>query len=339
MQIPAQRIRIDSEALSELKELIETGELAYGKYVGAFEKQWAQMCGRKYAIALNSCTSSLEVALRALNLPKDKFVLLPANTYGATLQAVWNAGLKPRLQDCEPDLNMSMDNIDWKDISAVIMVYIGGNVPERMGDFVWQCKWRNIPLIIDAAHAHGSNIRNYGDILCYSFYATKLITTFGEGGAIVTDLEHVDNFARRYRHHGRISSGMTWDHVGPGANMCMTEAQAVVGLHEIARLDKYIRVRKKVARVYAGKWEPIFNDGNYYKYIIPFTPKALKVHPDITLPSPVYPKPLHRHGFWKGDKNFPNADFYCLNHTCLPIYNDMTEDEAKHVLENVGEAA
>jgi dTDP-4-amino-4,6-dideoxygalactose transaminase len=337
VNIPAQRIRVDKNAIAALRELLETGDMAYGKYVKEFEHRWAQRCYRQHCVTTNSCTSALEIAIRALNVPLHKEILLPANTYGATLQAVWNSGHGAILQDIEPDLNMSM-KIDWSlNIGAVVMVYIGGNVPKRMDELNKQCIEHNVPLIIDAAHAHGVySATSWGEVVCFSFYATKLITTFGEGGCLVTNREDIAEYARRYRHHGRVSEGMQWDHVQEGANMCMTEAQAVVGLFEMEKLDDYIWRRKAVAKVYADKFQPVFENGNYYKYIV--IGKPSKVHESITLPSPVYPRPLHQHGFWKDGGSFPMAEKYCPGHFCLPIYNDMTADEAEYVLDNVGEA-
>lgn len=339
MIIPAQRIRIhdSGETAGRLYELMHNGQLSYGKHVRTFERKWAEVCEAKHAVATNSCTSALEIAIRALRIPKNKAIAMPANTYGATPQAAWNAGHNNiELVDILPDLCMDIDRLPWyADLGAVVFVPIGGNVPERLKTLSDRCNEAGIPLIIDAAHAHGvPEATSYGDVQCFSFYSTKLITTFGEGGALVTNNQKVADYARRYRHHGRVSEGMDWDHVQRGANMCMTEAQAVVGIGQVEQLDKILQTRQRIAKIYNEKFTPVFENGNYYKYIIHGRPYVK--NRDITLPSPVYPKPLHKHTFWPDTTlSLPMSEKYCPGHFCLPIYNDMIEAEAEFVLHNV----
>jgi len=340
MIIPPQRISIDYESVAtKLQEICSNGQLTHGKYIERFESEWARFCGKKYCVTTNSCTSALEIAIRAMNIPKGKKIIVPTNTYGATVQACWNAGYQVELVDVQADLNMDIDKIPWSDdIGLVLMVFIGGNVPERIGELCTEAYDRGIPIITDSAHAHGSKGNtDYSDISCYSFFATKLITTFGEGGCLVTDDEECADFARRYRHHGRESDGMLWNHRHDGANMCMTEAQAIVGLDQLNNIHKFIATRYKVAEIYNEKFTPIFENGNYYKYIVPG--RGVVKNRDITLSSPVYSKPIHQHSFWpvisKADPKYPVADDVCKNHFCLPIFNDMTIEEAKFCRDNV----
>ena len=339
MRIPAQRITVDYQAVQDkVMEVCESGELTHGKYIKRFEEEFARYRGKSHCVTTNSCTSALEIAIRALRIPRGSKILIPANTYGATLQACWNAGYEVELVDVKQDLNMDIDKITWTDdIGLVIPVFIGGNVPGRFRDLMIEAYDRGIPVLSDSAHAHGVRESvNYSEVSCFSFFATKLMTTFGEGGCLVTDDADIAEYARRYRHHGRESDGMHWEHVGGGANMCMTEVQAICGLDQLKKLDDYITNREMIAKVYNTKFEPVFDNGNWYKYIVRGRPKVNSC--DITLPSNVYPKPLHEHPFWPISYHkspFPIAEEVCRGHFCLPIYNDMTVDEAQFVVDNV----
>ncbi len=318
------------------KVLFETGQLVHGEYTKHLENVWADFCGRKHAVAMNSCTTALEVAVRALGIPKENGVIVvPTNTYGATAMACQNAGYEIRLVDIEEDLMMDIHKIDWDNVAGVVFVAIGGNVPPRVHNLEELCEINGVPLIIDAAHAHGSlDATTYGDAWCFSFYATKLMT-MGEGGMLVTDDGTVDDFARLYRRCGKSLEGMEWEHVFTGSKFTLTEVQAVIGLSQMWRIMEYMGNRDSVAKIYNEKFDPIYYPGgNYYKYIVRGKP-ILKVK-DITLPSPVYAKPLHQHMFIDSyEGTFPVAEKVCPDHFCLNIFNNMSIEEAEYVRNNV----
>ena len=341
MNIEAQRCMLhpgdEKWVMENIREILfETGQLVHGEYTKHLEHLWADFCGRKYAVAMNSCTTALEVAVRASNIPEGKLIVVPTNTYGATAMACQNAGYKIRLVDIEEDLMMDIHKIDWENVGGVVFVAIAGNVPPRIQELEEMCTEHQVPLIMDCAHAHGNfDATEYGDVWCFSFYATKPMT-MGEGGMLVTDDSMVDEFARLYCRCGKKLKGMEWEHLFTGSKFTLTEVQAVIGISQMWRIMEYIGNKDSIAKIYNEKFDPIYYPGgNYYKYIIRGRPK-LKVK-DITLPSPVYAKPLHEHMFiqeYEGD--FPVAERVCKDHFCLPIYNhSMTEDEIQYVVDNV----
>ena len=341
MKIPAQKCMLHPDdrpwVMANIGHvLFDTGILVHGRYTKTFEDLWASMCGKKHGISLNSCTTSIETALKGLNIPKYKDIVVPVNTYGATAMACQNAGFDIQLVDIEEDLMLDIDKINWQNLGGVIFVTIGGNSPVRLWKLSELCKEHDIPLILDNAHAHGTvDATEYGDAFCYSFYATKPLG-IGEGGMIVTDNEDLNEFARLYRRCGKDLKGMEWDHIMTGSKYTMTEVQAIIGIAQARRLTDYLKNRKAIAKIYNEKFDPIYcMGGNHYKYIVRGRPK-LKVK-DITLPSPVYSKPLHQHTFigsWGG--TFSVAERVCPDHFCLPIYNwGMTEEEIHYVMDNV----
>ena len=333
MVFPKQRIRLPKEdqltIISEWLKIAESGQYAYGPWVDRFEKAWAGVCGTRYAIATGSGTQALEMMVRALRL-RGKRVAIPANTYIATAQAILHAGASVAMVDVDHDLMLNPDSLPKTQdaIDAIMVVHIGGNISDRLGEVKEYCSSRNIPLLEDAAHAHGVG-GHLGKAAAFSFFPTKLITVGGEGGMLTTDDPSVAEFAYRFRHHGREkqSHDTMSDVVLPGHNYCLDEMRALVGWTQVQRLRQYIEVRAKVAEVYR-EWCGLIESEttNFYK-ILTYDPPTI---PDDLLPSKVYARPIHLEpmfGYREG--MYPMAEKLCRAHHALPVYNDMTVEEAE----------
>lgn len=338
---PKQRIRIpfdDMEfAVDRWKEMCESGAFAYGEWVAKFESAWAAVTGKRHCIATGSCTQALEILVRAHRL-RGRRVAVPANTYVATAQAVLHAGAFVALTDVGDDLMLDPAKLPKAPgaVDAVLAVHIGGNVSRGLPAIADYCAERNIPLLEDCAHAHGSTGEGFGSGggAAYSFYPTKLLTVGGEGGALVTDSDEVAQYARRFRHHGRTEPGHDRmpEVVMPGHNFCMDEFRALVGWTQIRRLEQYVAARRAAARVYRESFDLVESPGtNHYK-ILTFDP----VRGADWLPSKVYATPLHREpmfGFPAG--MFPGAERVCAEHRALPVYNDIGEEEVEAICRNL----
>ena len=334
----------------EIENLFNTGMFAYGHNVKLFEQKFAKFCGRKYGIAMGSCTQAIEVAFRAIFGDRRIKVALPANTYMASANAIINAGHTVQLVDVDDDMMMSLDGLKnvIDGVGAVMLVHIGGNIAARSMEIRQLCDARGIPLIEDAAHAHGSthpirsNIKAgmVGHVSAFSFYPTKIMTVGGEGGMLLCDEDFIKKFARAYRHHGRLNPKKGEDpqiyaHVQSGSNYCMDEIRAIIGMAQLKRLPEFIKNRCHIAYIYHSKFQSTDNSGsNYYKFI---TMDKIKVKsPDITLSGPVYRVPLHLHPYmFEGPGKYPKAEEVCFKHNCLPVYNDMTAEEARFVMDNI----
>lgn len=354
IKIPPQRIRIPTadrkKIHCEIEKLFNTGMFAYGHNVKLFEQQFAKFCGRKYAVAMNSCTTALEVAFRSIYPNNRITVAVPTNTYMASANAVINAGHTVKLVDCDDDMNMSVDDLKKviDQVQAVLLVHIGGNISERSLEIRELCESRGMPLYEDAAHAHGSthpydtNLKagNIGHISCFSFYPTKMMTVGGEGGMMLTDERRIAELARFYRHHGRMNpkkDKFNYTHIQAGSNFCMDEIRAIIGLTQLKRLPEFIANRHEIAKIYIKKFPSLTTvrfAGNCYKFIIMDKIKVLS--PDVSLSGPVYRVPLHLQPYlFEGPGKYPKAEDLCFRHNCLPIYNDMTVEEAKFVVDNI----
>jgi dTDP-4-amino-4,6-dideoxygalactose transaminase len=318
--------------------LARSGKWAYGKWTKKFEEAFAAVCGTRYAVAMGSGTQALEVMVRALRL-RGKRIAIPVNGYIAHAQAVLHAGAFVHFVDVTDDLMLDPKKLPKTDdaVDAVLTVHIGGNISGNLGAIQDYCKARNLPLLEDAAHAHGSTSSfgkagAIGHAAGFSFFPTKILTVAGEGGMLTTSDPEVATFAQRFRHHGRENPGHddpNVRHVIQGHNYSIDEVRSLMGWLQVNRLREFIEARRQVAAVYREKFPLIETEGtNFYKCIVPDKVKA-----PFDLPGKVYGVPCHLQpafGYKKG--MFPVAEAVCANHSCLPIYNSMTEEEARAIV-------
>lgn len=361
-KIPAAKIQFlpeDRTWIAErVAEVLSTGQLTLGKYGKQFEEAFAQFCGCRHAVAVNSGTSALEIILRALGV-EGKDVLVPTNTFFATAAAVVHAGGNPVLVDMDPESFAVRPEDVEKNITGktagIIVVHIGGIVSKRINDLQGLCRKKGIWMVEDAAHAHGSSYKGvkagaFGVAGSFSFYPTKVMTS-AEGGMIVTNDDKIAEEARIYRDQGKASFTQN-AHVRMGYNWRMSEPHAIIGLKHLERLPAMISDRQKIARIYDGGLKDLHNlvslsvpgggECNYYKYIaVPGElkdRKALKTllreKYGVSLSGEVYEDPLHKQPVFERYASGPLvvSEDYCARHICLPVFSGMAEDEAKWVV-------
>ncbi len=352
--------------LSDVKKILISGMLTLGDYTKRFETEFAKLCNVNRAIAVNSGTSALEIAFRAAGLKKGEEVLVPTNTFSATAAAVIFAGGKPVLTDIDAKtLCIDVENVLkylTSKTRAVIPVHIGGLICPEIGAIKEICEDHNCVLIEDAAHAQGSKIDNemagtFGDAGCFSFYPTKVITT-GEGGVITTNKEDLANEAVVLRDQGKesFSSNLI---IELGYNWRMSEISAAVGLTQLKRLSEFIKHRNMIAEYYYEKLSgmsgiktlkvPKNIASNHYKYI---TFLSHEINRDkfkqklrekgVSCSGEVYWPPLHMQPIYKRllgvkEGDFPQSEDACRRMVCLPMYSQMTLDEAEYVVNRIEE--
>lgn len=343
---------------STLGNILKNGQyLTMGEFGEWFERDFALYAKQPYSIAVSNGTSALEIILKTIGIDGGK-VIVPTNTFGATIIPILRAGGIPVFADCTSDLTLCPEDVARKisgDVKAVITVHIGGLISPHTLELQKICAENNIPLIEDAAHAVGSSLNgqkagSFGVAAAFSFFATKLLTC-GEGGMIVTNDENIDRNARLLRNHAKVLKNRM---VEEGYNWRLTEVQSLMGIRQLARLDEFILRRNHIAHIYDSILEsledvrilyPPKNVGhNRYKYILiletgsPQNVEAMLMERyDIPLGGYVYEEPCHKQpAFIKFDKSdCPVAEKLCSSHICLPIYQEMTDPEAKYVAESV----
>src|SRR5437879_1601498 len=280
--IPIARPILGEDEVAAVREVLASGMLAQGPKVEAFEKAFAKDLGRKHAISVTNGTAALHVALLAHGIGPGQEVVIPPLTFFATASMVLLCGAKPVFVDIDRS-SYNMDpakvaSVITRKTAAVMPVHLYGQTVE-MDPTLTAARDCGIPVIADAAQAHGAEYHgkkagNLGDTACFSFYATKNMTT-GEGGMIVTDNDEMADKARLLRDHGQASK---YQHVLVGYNYRMTEIAAAIGLVQLKKLDGWVKQRRANADALTKGLEGIEglvppSEGNwmvhsYYQYIV-----------------------------------------------------------------------
>ena len=225
-----------------LKKIIFSGKFVSGKTVEIFEKDFAKFIGTKYAICMNSGTAALHAALSSINLKPNDEVIVPAMSFISTATAVLHQRCKPIF--CDVNLNnycMSPDSFKEKitnKTKAVIPVHFAGSSCD-MNKISRIAKQNNIKVIEDCSQAHGTKyfgktVGNFGEVSCFSFYATKHMTT-GEGGILCTNQKKIYKYCKSFRNHGMIDRDT---HKFLGYNYRMGELNAAIGIVQLKKLKR-----------------------------------------------------------------------------------------------------
>lgn len=364
MRVPPAKIHIPDEdrreILAAIDECLASGQLTLGRHGAAFEAAFAQTAGTTRAIATSSGTSALEIIFRAIGVAGGE-VIVPTNTFFATPAAVLHAGATVRFAECDAETySVDVDHVRaliGPKTRAVVVVHIGGIITPRIKELQSLCAEAGIPLIEDAAHAHGSTFDgkpagSFGLAAAFSFYPTKVITA-GEGGMIATSDSHVDAEARIYRDQGK--AGFTSNlHTLLGNNWRLSEPHAIIGNSQLKRLPEFIAARRRIASIYDQRLadtgieplrEPAGVMSNYYKYIAMPPPgidrstlkKKLREDYDVGLSGEVYEAPCHLQPVFASltHEKLPVAERLCANHICLPVSAVMADADAEYVVESL----
>ncbi len=347
-----------AQILAMIDEALRSGQLTLGPIGARLEAEFAERHGAEHAVAVASGTSAIEIVLRTIGV-EGREVVVPANTFHATAAAVLAAGATPRFADCDPS-TMSIDvesasRLIGPNTAAVIVVHIGGYVAPSVLDLAAACDAGGVPLVEDAAHAHGASLDgrsagSFGVAGTFSFYPTKVMAG-GEGGMIACADGRIADEARIYRDQGK-SSFLTNLHTRLGSNWRMSEPHAAIALTQLRRLDEFIAKRAAIAAVYDAAMSvvgltPVSISSravtNRYKYIARLPPgvdrlvlkKRLREEWDVALSGEVYEVPLHRQPVFEPwcTESLPGADEACARHVCLPVSAVMTTGQAHYVVE------
>lgn len=241
LRVPVASPQVGEQEIEAVSDVIRSGKYISGKRVEEFERLWAGYVGVDHVVAVNSGTAALHAALMALDVGPGDEVIVPALTFFSTVSAVMHQNAVPVFAD----ISVSNFSIDPADVDkritartrAVIAVHYFGHVTE-MNDLKAVCARRGVPIVEDAAQAHGSTyhgarVGGLSELGAFSFFATKHMTT-GEGGAVTTNNAEWADKMRKFRGHG-MSDRDTHEFLG--YNYRMTEMAAAIGKIQIQRLD------------------------------------------------------------------------------------------------------
>jgi len=255
----------DRNDIKAVEKVIKSGWFTQGPCVEKFEKIFAEYIGVKYAIALNSCTAALHLAIKSIGIKPGDEVIVPSLSFVATASCVLFEGGRPIFAEIDPEtLNIDPEDIEKKINSrtkAIIPVHFAG-MPAEMDLINEIGKKYNLIVIEDSAHAIGAEYKekmvgNLGNIGCFSFYSNKNMTT-GEGGMLTTNEKKIAEIVKMIRSHGmskslweRIGKKASWNYdiVELGYNYRMNEIGAALGIEQFKKLEKMNKKRIKNAKM------------------------------------------------------------------------------------------
>jgi dTDP-4-amino-4,6-dideoxygalactose transaminase len=365
---------LDETELTEIKEALDSGWVTTGPKTKQFEAEFAAAVGSKYAIAVNSCTAAMHLALEALGLQRGDEVITTPYTFAATAEVVRYFDARPIFVDVDPDqLNMRPDFIEQaitERTKAILPVHIAG-LPADLDDIYKVARLHSLPVVDDAAHAFpakykGQIIGSLSDFTCFSFYATKAITT-GEGGMICTNGDEWAERCRIMALHGiskdawkRYTAEGTWYYeiIAPGYKYNMTDIAAAMGLAQLHKAETMWRRRREIAQHYHEAFSAVpelqlphdrsDRQHAWHLYMLRLNLQHLRIDrarfieelKQRKIGASVHFIPLHLHPYYRETYGYKPEDFpvaYCeyQREVSLPIYSKMSEDDIWTVVDAV----
>ena len=336
-QIPFERPSIGQEEIKAVSRVLKSGWLTMGPETAVFEEEFAKYVGAKYAIAVNSATSGLFLALKALGIKEGDEVIVPSFTFVATANVVVHCGATPVFVDIrEDDFTMDQESLDsaiTPKTKAVIPVHYAANRTQIK---------TSLPIIEDSAHLiekHGDNHKAFAS--CYSFYATKNMTT-GEGGMITVSNKNVADWLRMARLHGL--SRDAWKRYGlkskwvysvefSGWKFNTTDLNSSIGRVQLKKLDKFERRRKKVVALY-NKLLGLKNKGTHlYPILVENRDKFFEYMKKNGVGCSFHFTPLHLQPAFKKLKTrkLPVTEYVGPRVATIPIDAVVTDKEVEKV--------
>jgi len=353
MRIPLFKIEWKQEDIDAVAKVIKRGSYwTQGPEVEEFEDEIAFEVGADYAVACNSGTSALCLALLSAGIKKGDEVIVPSFTFISTVNSVRFTGATPIFADIE-EKTYALDIKDvkkkiTKKTKAILLVHYGGCPAYYTKDLKKLADEYNIKLIEDSAAALGAYtnrkyVGTFGDLGIYSFCQNKPITTGGEGGMIVTDNEKYYNKLKLLISHGQQGS----DYVDWGYNFRMPSINAALGLSQFNRLNEIVSKRIFIASLYnkiknVKKLKTKFLDFKCVYWIFPIRVKKEDKQPLMDylaknkIATKAYYTPVHKTTFYSETKvKLPVTEKVYDSLLCLPIYPTLTSKEVYYVVSKV----
>ncbi|RAX58363.1 erythromycin biosynthesis sensory transduction protein eryC1 [Helicobacter monodelphidis] len=249
-----QYLSIQSEIDAAIQSVISQSAFVGGKFLKNFEEDFCRFLKTdSYALGVANGTDALEIAIEALDLPRDSEVLIPANTFAATAEAVVRNGLKIVFVDCADDYTLDIKDLKAKitpKSRAIIAVHLYGQ-PCRMAEILELAKQYSLRVIEDCAQAHGARYKsvcvgNFGDIATFSFYPGKNLGAYGDGGMILAKMPLLQKCIK-IAHHGGLKK---YEHQIVGRNSRLDSLQAAILSVKIQYLAQWNVRRQEIARMY-----------------------------------------------------------------------------------------
>lgn len=356
MNIPMVDLKGQYETLKDeiekgFREVLETTQFILGPNVRALEEEVAAYCKVKHAIAVASGTDALHLAVRAAGIGADDEVITTPFTFIATAEAISYVGARPVFVDIDPQtFNLDINLIEaaiTERTRAIIPVHLFGQ-PADLAPIRELCRRHGLKLIEDCAQSFGAAYGGrmtgaWGDFGCFSFFPSKNLGCYGDGGMIVTDNDEMAEAVRVLRNHG---SRQRYHHSVIGYNSRLDELQAVVLRAKLKHIDTYNLQRRKNAHYYTSRLQesaitPPLEDGKgthvYHQYSV-LTDDREVIQSALGAAgiacAVYYPIPLHRQEVYQescADCSFPVSEEVASRILSLPMYPELTNDQIDRI--------
>ena len=360
VDLGAQYAAIGAELEARVLAVLRGGQYVGGPEVAAFEQEFARYCGVREAVAVNSGTAALHVALLALGVGPGDEVITVAHTFVATAEAIVQAGARPVFVDIERETfgldPARLEAAITPRTRAIVPVHLYGQ-PARMDDIRRIADARGIPVVEDACQAHGATLAGrragaLGTVGCFSFYPSKNLGAVGEGGIAVTDSPELAERMRLFRAHGERER---YHHEVVGYNYRLPAIQAAALRVKLPYLDGWAERRRSRAGRYdallagAGVETPRVQAGAsavYHLYVVRHPRRdalaaalaAEGVATGVHYPLPVHLQPPYRE-FGDGEGSLPETEAAAREVLSLPMYAELADAQVEHVAGAVRAAA
>ncbi len=350
--IPIADPELGAREKERVEQVIDSGQLADGPEVRAFEAEFAEFCGTAHGVATTNGTTALHTACEALGLgPGDTVVTTPFSMV-ASANAIRLAGADVAFADIDPqtyniDPHAVEEVVRERDVDALMPVHLYG-LPAAMDHLRDIADEHDLLLIEDAAQAHGAEfdgerVGTLGDAACFSFYPSKNMTT-GEGGMVVTNDEAVADRAASFANHGRNPDGPAYEHRGVGQNYRMTSVLAAIGRVQLDRLPEYNETRRANATRLTEELpdglttpvEPSNRKHVYHQYTVRSEDRdALAETLDAAdIGSGIYyPIPIHEQPAYSGvERSLPVAERASEEVLSLPVHPNLSPSDLTDIV-------
>ena len=365
MTIPLSGPDVTQYEIDSVLEVLKTPNLSLGPKLLEFEHVISDYVGSKYAVAVNSGTSGLHLAVKSLGLKKGDEVITSPFSFVASANCLLYEDVKPVFVDIDPKtLNIDTSLIEphiTDKTKAILPIHVFG-LPCEMDISSDIAKRYKLEVIEDSCEALGATYKgksagNLGDVGVFAFYPNKQITT-GEGGIVCTDNGHVANLCRSLRNQGRDEGAGWLQHKRLGYNYRLSDINCALGIAQMSRLDEILSERDRVANLYENYLSDIDiilpqkdvgeSNRSWFVYVIQLSPKRgrqvrdrlLQKLRDLGISCSAYFTPIHLQpyfvklfGYQEGD--FPITENVANNSIALPFYNRLSESEIAYIADNL----
>ncbi len=352
LDLKAEYAGLRDDILAALDRVCQKSAFVLGEEVEAFEREFAAFCGTKHCVALGTGTAALHLGLLALGVQTGDEVITTPNTFIATAEAITYCGAQPVLVDIDPATANIDPNLIERAITrrtrAIIPVHLYGR-PADMDAIRSIAAKHNLRILEDAAQAHGARYRHrrvgtLGHAAAFSFYPTKNLGAYGEGGALTTDDDSIAQFARAARSHGQTAR---YDHEFVGYNYRMEGFQGAVLRCKLPHLDAWTKRRREIAREYRRGFanaclempvDDVRDECVYHQFVIYVDNRSALIAAlaERGIDTAVhYPKPVHLQPAYSSLGNpagtFQHSERACERVLSLPLFPSMTLEQLSYV--------